>query len=80
MDNLAQKVIAKNIGYGNSLHSPLEVFTSKPSTLTRKQLGICCRLDDKLNRIKTVGLNKETYDTVDDLIGYLVHLKMTING
>jgi hypothetical protein len=38
--------------------------------------GIKARINDKLNRIKQVGLNDKTEDTVDDLIGYLVHLQI----
>ena len=41
--------------------------------------GLLGRLDDKLNRIKTVGINDKTEDTVDDLIGYLIHLNIMLN-
>ena len=36
------------------------------------------RLDDKLARIKNKGINDKTEDTVDDLIGYLLLLKMSM--
>jgi len=63
-------VIQKNINYGDSLQNPLKTFQKDPMQ------GILGRIDDKLNRIKTVGLDDKTEDTVDDLIGYLVHLKI----
>ena len=34
------------------------------------------RIDDKLMRIANRGINENTLDTVDDLIGYLVLLKI----
>ena len=41
------------------------------SKLSPKE-GILARIDDKLSRIKTVGLNNKTEDTMLDLIGYLI--------
>lgn len=69
-DRIKDIVINKNIDYGNSLHNPISVFQKD------KMQGILGRLDDKLNRIKTVGINDNTEDTVDDLIGYLIHLNI----
>ena len=70
MDELKAFFIAKNIAYGDSLQNGVRVFSKDPLA------GLLGRLDDKLNRIKAVGLNDRTEDTVDDLIGYLVHLKI----
>jgi hypothetical protein len=39
---------------------------------------LCARIDDKLARIKNRGIDKNTLDTVDDLIGYFVLLKIAI--
>lgn len=72
-DRLKQLVVAKNTTYGNSLHNPINVFQKD------KVQGLLGRLDDKLNRIKTVGVNDSTEDTVDDLIGYLIHLNIMID-
>ena len=72
-DQLRDFVIQKNIDYGDSLQNPISVFQNN------KIDGILARLDDKLNRIKTVGINDKTEDTIDDLIGYLVHLKIMLN-
>ena len=38
--------------------------------------AIKVRIDDKLARIKNKGLNDKTEDTLSDLIGYLVLLKI----
>ena len=55
------------------MHNPIQVFQKN------KLEGLLGRLDDKLNRIKTVGINDKTEDTVDDLIGYLIHLNIMLN-
>lgn len=73
-DRIKKIVIQKNIDYGNSLHQPINVFQKD------KLQGILGRLDDKLNRIKTVGINDNTEDTIDDLIGYLTHLNIIIKN
>jgi len=73
-DKLKDFVIEKNVEYNNSLQNPISVF--QPS----KMDGILGRLDDKLNRIKHAGINEHTMDTIDDLIGYLVHLKIMLKN
>lgn len=72
-NKLRDFVISKNTQYGNSL------YNSRPIFQKNKMEGLLGRLDDKLNRIATVGINDKTEDTVDDLIGYLIHLKIMIN-
>jgi hypothetical protein len=67
-------VLQKNIDYNNSLQNPQRIF-ARGSEID----GIMGRIDDKLNRIKAAGLNDNTIDTVDDLIGYLVHLRIAYN-
>jgi hypothetical protein len=74
-DIVKQKLIAKNIAYNNSLQNPISVFNTGSKTL-----GICARIDDKLNRIKQAGITEDTEDTIEDLIGYLIHLKISINN
>jgi hypothetical protein len=66
-------LISKNRKYGNSALEPLGVF----SKLSAKE-GLLVRIDDKLKRIKNGSLEKDDEDVVNDLIGYLVLLK--ING
>lgn len=74
LKELSQFLVKKNIDYGDSLQNPIQVFQKN------KIDGILGRIDDKLNRIKTVGINDETEDTIDDLIGYLVHLKIMLDA
>ena len=61
----------KNKAYGDSAITPENIF----SKLDNAQ-AICARIDDKLSRIKNRGLNDATEDTLDDLIGYLILLKI----
>jgi len=64
-------LLAKNKAYGDSAIEPDNIF----SKLDNAQ-AICARIDDKLSRIKNVGLDDNTEDTLDDLIGYLILLKV----
>ena len=66
-------LIQKNQAYGNTALDPINVFSKLNATE-----AICARLDDKIARIKNKGINDETEDTVDDLIGYLLLLKMSM--
>ena len=63
----------KNAAYGNTALNPTNVFSKLNATE-----AICARIDDKLARISNRGINDETEDTIDDLIGYLLLLKMSI--
>lgn len=60
-------LLTKNKAYGDTANDPPQIF----SKLSAKE-GILARIDDKLSRIKTVGLNDKTEDTLLDLIGYLI--------
>lgn len=64
-------LIEKNRKYGNSALDPVRVF-SKASAVEQ----ILVRIDDKLSRIRTTGLEGADEDTVQDLIGYLILLKV----
>ena len=68
---IRELLITKNIKYGNSALEPLGVF----SKLSAKE-GILVRIDDKLKRIKNGSLEKDDEDVINDLIGYLVLLKI----
>ena len=63
----------KNKAYGNTALNPTNIFSKLDSTE-----AICARIDDKLARIKNKGITDETEDTVNDLIGYLFLLKMSL--
>tara|TARA_R110000787_G_scaffold204547_1_gene315076 strand:+ start:83 stop:469 length:387 start_codon:yes stop_codon:yes gene_type:complete len=63
----------KNEAYGDTALNPTNIFSKLNATE-----AICARIDDKLARIGNRGINDETEDTVDDLIGYLLLLKMSM--
>jgi hypothetical protein len=67
-------LIEKNLKYGNSALEPLGVF----SQLSAKE-GLLIRIDDKLKRIKNGSLERDDEDVINDLIGYLVLLKIHAN-
>lgn len=73
-DALKEFAIDKNISYNGSIFNPNWII--KPSfDLTNKQMiemGLVARINDKLNRIKSAGLNGFDEDNIKDLIGYLV--------
>lgn len=64
-------LLKKNAAYGDTANNPTNVF----SKLDSKE-AIKVRIDDKLSRIKNKGLNDKTEDTLTDLIGYLILLKI----
>ncbi len=74
LDSIEKMLIEKNRKYGNSALEPLGVF----SKLSAKE-GLLIRIDDKLKRIKNGSLEKDDEDVVNDLIGYLVLLKINDN-
>jgi hypothetical protein len=71
---IREMLISKNLKYGNSALEPLGVF----SKLSAKE-GLLVRIDDKLKRIKNGSLEKDDEDVINDLIGYLVLLKIQSN-
>ena len=74
-DDIKELLINKNRKYGNSALKPCRVF-SKASPVEQ----LLVRIDDKLNRImQGAGLLAEDEDVVNDLIGYLVLLKIGMN-
>ena len=77
LDKVVEKITnllkEKNEAYGNTALNPTNIFSKLDSTE-----AICARIDDKLARIANRGINDETEDTVDDVIGYLLLLKMSM--
>jgi hypothetical protein len=71
LEEIQEILISKNLKYGNSALEPLGVF----SQLSPEE-GLKIRIDDKLKRIKNGSLTKDDEDVVNDLIGYLVLLKI----
>lgn len=75
LSEITEMLIAKNKKYGNSALEPLGVF----SKLSAEE-GLLVRIDDKLKRIKNGSLQKDDEDVINDLIGYLVLLKIQANS
>lgn len=71
-DDIAEMLCEKNEAYGDSALNPLNVFSKLDATAS-----LCARIDDKLARIANKGLGDATEDTLDDLIGYLILLKLS---
>ena len=71
-NSLADLLISKNKKYGNSALKPIRVF-SKASTTEQ----LLVRLDDKLSRLRTQDISEDE-DVLEDLLGYLVLLKMSL--
>jgi hypothetical protein len=68
-------LIEKNKKYGDSALNPSRIF-SKANAVEQ----ILVRIDDKLNRIqKGAGLLANDEDVIQDLIGYLVLLKIALS-
>jgi hypothetical protein len=63
-DQICSMLVEKNVKYGNSALDPVRVF-SKASTT-----------EQLLVRIKTTGMEAPDEDTLNDLIGYLILLKI----
>ena len=74
-DDIKELLLYKNQQYGDSAMNPSRIF-SKSSAVEQ----LLVRIDDKLNRIKKgAGLIATDEDVIQDLIGYLVLLKIGLN-
>ena len=73
-DHIKELLLEKNKKYGDSALDPSRIF-SKADPIEQ----LLVRIDDKLNRIqKGAGLLATDEDIIQDLIGYLVLLKIAI--
>lgn len=71
-DAVRDLLLTKNAKYGNSALEPARIF-SKANPVEQ----ILVRIDDKLSRIRTTGAGAQPdEDTVQDLIGYLILLRV----
>jgi hypothetical protein len=68
--DIAHMLIRKNISYGNSALDPVRIFSKAEP---KEQLYV--RIDDKLSRLMK-GTDYPGDNDIDDLIGYLVLLKI----
>lgn len=69
-DAVKELLLQKNRKYGNSALNPSRIFARSDAA---EQIKV--RIDDKLNRIKNAQ-NDEDEDVVQDLIGYLILLRV----
>ena len=70
---IMEMLIKKNVSYGDSALSPVRIFAQSDNI---EQIKI--RIDDKINRVK----NNQGFagdNDIDDLIGYLILLKIAID-
>ena len=75
-DDIKTLLLEKNAKYGNSALNPKRIFSQQGSTEQ-----ILVRIDDKLSRIATTkALGGPDEDTLNDLIGYLILLKVAARG
>ena len=75
-DDIKNLLLEKNKKYGDSALNPVRIF----SQASPKE-QILVRIDDKLSRIqKGAGLIGEDEDVIQDLIGYLILLKVVLNN
>lgn len=66
-------LLEKNKAYGDTANNPPKIFSKLDAVE-----GLCARIDDKLSRIKMKGITDQTEDTISDLIGYLILLKVQL--
>lgn len=71
---IADMLVKKNKSYGNSALEPINCFYKGDSSTS-----IRVRIDDKLSRIMR-GNEFQGDDTIKDLIGYLVLLKVSLEN
>ena len=69
-DEIKSMLISKNKSYGDSALNPIRIFATSDNV---EQLHV--RIDDKLSRISRGGSFVGDND-IDDLIGYLILLKI----
>ncbi len=72
-EEVTELLLQKNKDYGDTANNPISIFSKLDSTE-----ALMARIDDKLSRIKNKGINDKTEDTVTDLIGYLILLKVSL--
>ena len=75
-DQIKQLLLSKTADYGSSFSDPLKVFSSVDA-----EERVRSRIDDKLKRLQQIQEKREmnfNEDTLDDLIGYLILLKILL--
>jgi hypothetical protein len=70
-EDIKQMLLDKNRRYGDSALNPVRIFSKATSSEQ-----ILVRLDDKLSRLRSSQLDDDE-DVINDLIGYLILLKIS---
>jgi hypothetical protein len=70
-DAIKSMLLAKNAEYGDSAVHPVRIFSTADPT---EQIRV--RIDDKISRLAAPGKKTIAEDTVADLIGYLILLRV----
>jgi len=70
-DELKELLLKKNAMYGDSALKSGILFNIDPVT------AIQARINDKLSRIANKGLNEDTEDSIQDLLGYFILLRIS---
>lgn len=70
-DSVKELLLKKNREYGNSAIDPKRIFSSASPV---EQIKV--RIDDKLSRISSKAEKEIKEDTIQDLLGYLILLKV----
>ncbi len=70
-DEVKALLLKKNKDYGNSAIEPKRIFSKSNAV---EQIKV--RIDDKLSRLSSAGEKEISEDTVQDLIGYLILLRV----
>ena len=79
-DSMKSMAISKNISYNGSIfNSEWTINIEGIDKDKQVEIGIIARINDKLSRIKKVGLEGANEDNLSDLIGYLMLLKIHLN-
>ena len=73
VEEVKELLLEKNRNYGDAAINPSNVFSNGDPLES-----LWARIDDKLMRIKNVGINNDTEDTLMDLIGYLILYKVAM--
>ena len=73
-------LLSKNEDYGDSATEGEAIFATDKNkdSMTAKEFGLCCRIDDKLHRIKNSGVTDNTEDSIWDLAGYFILLLIAL--
>ena len=79
-DSMKSMAISKNISYNGSIfNSDWTINIEGIDKDKQVEIGIIARINDKLSRIKKVGLEGANEDNLSDLIWYLMLLKIHRN-